>query len=69
MVLMVQYLDDEPEKYTINTIEDLGRYMELTGISPWVLIGAHDLKEAVQQLAQYLSRHHMTAWVEDNETK
>ncbi len=67
MILYIQTMDGKREQHRIATYEDFNKIYDLFPMTQQIVWGADSLKEAAEEVAEYLSSHNMESWVEDGE--
>ena len=67
MVLYVQRARGDREFYVLQREQDFEKVFEQYPTTHSIAMMSHGLKHAADNIAKYLSNHHLTAWVEDGE--
>lgn len=65
MILYTQGLSGARKQYVINSFSDLDELIAAFPAVKEIALFSHSIEEAVQGAAEYLSGHHMDAWVDD----
>jgi hypothetical protein len=64
MVLYIQHSDGTRDFYVVNETKDLRPIFEHFESAASITLMSHGLRDALDNIARHLSKHHMTAWVE-----
>jgi hypothetical protein len=64
MTLYVQSLSGNRKQYIVNTFDDLDQLIDQFPGVKEIALFSHSIEEAVESIAEYLSGHHMDAWIE-----
>ena len=67
MVLYVKHIDNTRDFYVLQTEKDFAPLFEHYPNAHGIAMMSHGLRHAAENIAKYLSNHHLTAWVEDND--
>ena len=67
MTLYVQSLSGARKRYIINSFQDLDQLIEQFPGVKEIALFSHSLDGALQSIAEYLSGHHLDAWVDGDE--
>lgn len=62
--LYVQDMSGERSRYRIETLEDMAQVFEFYPKTRKIMMNSDSIEHGVEKVAQYLSSHHMQAWVE-----
>ncbi len=67
MILFIQYPDMERKWFRVTSMDDLNPIFDMFPMTHDIALHSEDLKSALESIAEYLSGHHMSAWVDDKD--